>query len=87
MSASTFWAMIFGVASFSRTRSTSSGVALPRRITPTLMAVPGWPLRRFMAWPTDMSRVVNPLMDSKMSPLRIPAFAPGLSGSTERTMT
>ncbi len=86
MSGSTFCPIIFGADNFSRTRSTSSGVALPRRITPTLMPVPAWPLRRLIACPTDMSRVVNPLMDSKISPLRIPAFVPGLSGSTESTM-
>ena len=30
--------------------------------------------------------VVNPATDSKISPLRIPAFSAGLSGSTETTM-
>jgi len=60
MSGSAFWTMIFGVANFSRTRSTSSGVAFPRRMTATFDAGTGLPREKIQAWPTDMSRVVKP---------------------------
>jgi len=69
ISGSAFAVIIFGTPSFSRTKSTSSGSALPRRMTPTFTPVPGWPCKKFMAWPTDISRVVKPATDSKMSPL------------------
>jgi len=71
------WTIILGRSQLFADEIDLLGVAFPRRIIATLIPVLGCPARRFSAWPTDISRVVNPPMASRMSPLRTPALVPG----------